>query len=254
MDAIFSTGSPPPFRFNRRHRPLKGLTLRPGATFRLVAVSMMRISELAERSGVPTSTLRYYERSRLVEPRARAENGYRLDESAFERQLARVLVRLAAGGPPPERRGPGCGCNTDPLDDAGPDDGPITVTCSLAADQLQERILERRRLLAVAVHTERGVDRVSAVFHTSPVTLAEIVRLCSSEAACCPFLTFSLDVGATATILTIGAQTDGPDMLGWLVEAGDTPSAPAPAGRPGPGRAGRVCAPRQRRGPEQATG
>lgn len=49
-------------------------------------MSLLRISELAERSAVPTSTLRYYERIGLVAPSGRAQNGYRVyDEATVER-------------------------------------------------------------------------------------------------------------------------------------------------------------------------
>lgn len=37
----------------------------------------MRIGEIAERSGVSTKTLRFYEQAGLVQPPARRENGYR---------------------------------------------------------------------------------------------------------------------------------------------------------------------------------
>jgi len=47
---------------------------------------MLRISELAERSGVPPSTLRYYERIGLLEPLGRSDNGYRVyDDASVER-------------------------------------------------------------------------------------------------------------------------------------------------------------------------
>ncbi|MBO0802992.1 MAG: MerR family transcriptional regulator [Nocardiopsaceae bacterium] len=43
----------------------------------------LRVSELAARSGVPPSTIRFYERAGLLRPARRAANGYRLfDESA----------------------------------------------------------------------------------------------------------------------------------------------------------------------------
>ena len=46
----------------------------------------LRISELATAAGVPTSTLRYYERIGLVRPRARSESGYRLyDDDSVDR-------------------------------------------------------------------------------------------------------------------------------------------------------------------------
>lgn len=50
-------------------------------------MSGMRISELAARSGVPASTLRYYEAEGLL-PAARAANGYRVYGLAAEERLA----------------------------------------------------------------------------------------------------------------------------------------------------------------------
>jgi DNA-binding transcriptional MerR regulator len=50
------------------------LTLHRGAGFTLAAV---RISELADRVGVPTSTVRYYERIGLVAVPERTPSGYR---------------------------------------------------------------------------------------------------------------------------------------------------------------------------------
>ena len=48
----------------------------------------MRISELAESAGVPTSTVRYYERVGLLAGPARTSSGYRdYDESAAARLL-----------------------------------------------------------------------------------------------------------------------------------------------------------------------
>lgn len=52
----------------------QALTLHPGATLTLGAV---RISELAHRVGVPTSTVRYYERIGLVPTPRRTTSGYR---------------------------------------------------------------------------------------------------------------------------------------------------------------------------------
>jgi DNA-binding transcriptional MerR regulator len=51
-------------------------------------VTLLHISELAERSGVPSSTLRYYERIGLVRPCGRARNGYRLYDSTAVDRLA----------------------------------------------------------------------------------------------------------------------------------------------------------------------
>jgi DNA-binding transcriptional MerR regulator len=243
-------------------------------------VSVLRISELAERSGVPSSTLRYYERIGLVEPLARAENGYRLydeatvdrlafigrakrlgmsledvatlieawftgecgplqdrlrefvtgriaalartiaEESAFERQLQRILVRLNDGGAVPERCGPDCGCDTDPLEMAGPDHGLRVLTCSLPGSDARARLLEWHQILAGAIGIERGPERMSATFQPAADTVAELARLCAAETACCPFFTFSLDITATAVVLTVAAPAGGDAMLGWFADAG----------------------------------
>ena len=48
----------------------------------------MRIGELAEFTGVAVETVRYYEKSGLLSPPARAANGYRLYEAAHLEGLA----------------------------------------------------------------------------------------------------------------------------------------------------------------------
>ena len=62
-----------------------GLTLKPGSMFTLGAVDGLRVSELAARTGVAPSTVRFYERAGLLSPARRAANGYRVfDESALD--------------------------------------------------------------------------------------------------------------------------------------------------------------------------
>lgn len=62
-----------------------GLTFESGQRSTVIVVAELRISELAERSGVPATTLRFYESAGLL-PANRAANGYRLyDEDAVQR-------------------------------------------------------------------------------------------------------------------------------------------------------------------------
>jgi DNA-binding transcriptional MerR regulator len=79
-------------------------------------MSTMRISQLAERTGVPATTLRFYETAGLL-PAERTRSGYRVyGEEAVERLafigaaegLGLPLEEIAEllGGPDPDRRHP----------------------------------------------------------------------------------------------------------------------------------------------------
>ena len=56
-----------------------GLTLKLGSMFTLGAMDGLRVSELAERAGVAPSTVRFYERARLLSPPRRAATPGLLD-------------------------------------------------------------------------------------------------------------------------------------------------------------------------------
>lgn len=60
-------------------------------------MTSLTISQLARRSGVPASTLRYYEKGGVIPPASRSDSGYRLyDEQALAR-LAFVQRAKALG-------------------------------------------------------------------------------------------------------------------------------------------------------------
>ena len=60
-------------------------------------MTMLTISQLARRSGMPASTLRYYEKVGVIPPATRSDSGYRLyDEKALAR-LAFVQRAKALG-------------------------------------------------------------------------------------------------------------------------------------------------------------
>lgn len=61
------------------------MTFEPALRSTVASVTDLRISQLAERSGVPASTLRFYESTGLL-PAGRTSAGYRIyDETALER-------------------------------------------------------------------------------------------------------------------------------------------------------------------------
>ena len=63
------------------------LTLHPDTGFTFRHMNQMRISEVADRVGVPTSTVRYYERVGLIPEPARTHSGYRAYDAAAEARL-----------------------------------------------------------------------------------------------------------------------------------------------------------------------
>jgi MerR family copper efflux transcriptional regulator len=256
-----------------------GLDFALGCNVYAVVVTLVQISELAAESGVPTSTLRYYERIGLVRPQGRSAGGYRLydetavervafigrakrlgmslddvavlieawfageceplqdqlrafvggrigelrrqiaDESAFEHQLERILTRLDSADALPERCSPDCGCDVDPgetfiaigyCDDC---DVPPVVACSLSQPDAAGRISDWRRLLSVAVRSERIGTQARFVFDPSASVSTELARLCAAETECCPFFEFGLDITAGAVVLTIDGPNDAADTF-----------------------------------------
>ena len=64
--------------------------------------SLVRIGELARRAGVPTSTLRAWERRYGVREPIRGDSGYRLYSESDERRLRRMLDLVGSGLAPAE--------------------------------------------------------------------------------------------------------------------------------------------------------
>ena len=60
-------------------------------------MNTLTISQLARRSGVPASTLRYYERVGVIPPASRSDSGYRLYDEAALARLAFVQRAKALG-------------------------------------------------------------------------------------------------------------------------------------------------------------
>jgi MerR family copper efflux transcriptional regulator len=68
-----------------RPKTAQGLTLKLTSRFTMRSVNGLQVSELAQRSGLTPSTVRFYERIGLLSSARRAPNGYReFDPSALE--------------------------------------------------------------------------------------------------------------------------------------------------------------------------
>lgn len=62
-----------------------------------MAESLLRIGELARVAGVPTSTVRYYERKGILKPRGRSRSNYRLYAAADVQRLRFIRAAQATG-------------------------------------------------------------------------------------------------------------------------------------------------------------
>jgi DNA-binding transcriptional MerR regulator len=145
----------------------QGLDLAPGFK---VYRGRVRISELADQVGVPTSTVRYYERIGLLGAPSRTSGGYRdYDEDAATRLL---FVNRA------RRMGLSCEQIADLLPVWGGAD------CLSARDRVQLLIEDKQAEIADRI-TElqefaAQLDQVRAEFDASPVPDA-----CSTDLSCC---------------------------------------------------------------------
>src|SRR5258708_1079281 len=110
------------------------------------------------------------------------------EDSAFERELVRILDRLGKGAKVAERCGPDCGWDTDPLDAAGRG-AEWAIAWSLGDHDLRQRLSDWQRVLATAIRTTPIAGGVRVVFDQSPGMVAEVAGLCAAETACCPFFT-----------------------------------------------------------------
>jgi DNA-binding transcriptional MerR regulator len=130
------------------------LTFESARRSTVVGVDTFTIGEVAERTGFPASTLRYYEIIGLVAPSARTAAGYRLYDG-------RALARLAFVG-----RAKHLGCTLDEITDlVGLWDG--SGSCDPVQRRLHELVTDKlaatRRQLAEL--TELSVQLEEAAAH-----------------------------------------------------------------------------------------
>lgn len=107
--------------------------------------SLLSIGEVADLSGVPATTIRYYDRIGLVEPVARVGDKRRFDHAVLRRLVAIGLCIDA-------------GFSLDEVRELLADDSPGRVAShELARRKLAEIDEQRRRLDAARVLVERGL-------------------------------------------------------------------------------------------------
>jgi DNA-binding transcriptional MerR regulator len=144
-----------------------GLDLAPGCE---VYGCGVRISELAERVGVPTSTVRYYERVGLLPRPARTPSGYRDYDDAAATRL--VFITRA-------RR---MGLNCDQIVDLLPIwDG---TKCEAAHERVTRLVHDKRSEIAERIaELEQFAEQLDAVQATLQASTPPPV--CRTDLSCC---------------------------------------------------------------------
>jgi MerR family copper efflux transcriptional regulator len=147
-----------------------------------------------------------------------------VDLGAFERQLQGLFDRIDDRDRIEGRDGTLGMCELDcecvhlpePMPPAGccaplaHQPGQPVPGCSLEANAQSDRIMEWRTLLGEGEIVERSGRGLRVQFPNAAGLAGRLAELCASEASCCSFLSFSMDIGDRKIALTIGCP-DGPD-------------------------------------------
>jgi DNA-binding transcriptional MerR regulator len=188
------------------------------------AVATYRSSPVAGRSGVPATTLRFYETAGLL-PAERAASGYRVyGEAAVERLgfissakllgLALEEIRDLLGEPqarplPSPRTRPRPGTGEEAWHDA-------PVACTLGPAELGVRTRQWRALVSQASRREEAGDGVRLSFPPQAGLAGQLAELAAAEQHCCAFLDFTLHLTPHALQLTVRAPESAAGVLAGL--------------------------------------
>lgn len=156
----------------------------------------LSITDVARRTGVPTSTLRYYDRIGLLASAGRADNGYRQYDE-------RTLDRLRFIGPPPAGR---------PLTMAQLTGLALDISCTLSHEQMSDRVSEWQAVLA-HVRARSSLEGGIRLTFGPETNIAEVARLAEAEWACCSFFGFALTVDRRGTALEVQAPAAAQPLL-----------------------------------------
>jgi len=128
----------------------------------------MRIGELARRTGVPPTTLRYYEQAGLLEQAVRTKSGYRAYDAEAVRRLEFIRAAQAVGLTLHEIR------DVIAIRDGG------LPPCRHVRDLLQRRRTEVRARIDELRALEKDLDRVSKMADTVDPAECDPSGICSA--------------------------------------------------------------------------
>jgi DNA-binding transcriptional MerR regulator len=135
--------------------------------------------------------------------------------TALTTQLRAAAARL--GGPSVE--GP-CGEDCACLAATSPGSGQPPMACTLAPDEIPDRLASWHAVLAGASAPTTDPDGVTRVEFGEPSSLGEVARLVAAEQRCCGFLSFTITVHAGKTALEVRAPEGGSEMVSSLLGLG----------------------------------
>ncbi|GAB2469195.1 MerR family transcriptional regulator [Promicromonospora xylanilytica] len=133
-----------------------GLTFKSARRFTVEVMDAMRIGELSRRSGVPASTLRYYESEGLL-PAGRTENGYRVYGPAAVDRLAFIAQAKHLDVPLPAVRELATAWESEPCRSVKARYRPMLIE---RAGQVVERMVELRSL---GTALQSAIDRLDGL-------------------------------------------------------------------------------------------
>lgn len=159
----------------------------------------------------------------LVEEKIADARAKAAELEAFTAELRRVATALDTHTPD----GPcddTCGCTTDHGADhqvvlgARSAGRAVPIACTLAPDQLTDRLAEWRSTIAGATGRVEMPDGTRLRFDRG-VDAGALAVLIAAEQDCCRFLTFTLTVGIDDVTLDVTAPVDARPMIDSLVGA-----------------------------------
>lgn len=145
------------------------MTFHPGEGRTVAAMATYTIGQAAEHVGLPTTTLRFWERRGLLEPAGRTEAGYRFYDDASVHRIAFI------------RQAKRLGCSLDEVADllavaAGGECAPVQ---SRLHDLVTEKVTEARAVTAEMVEFTSRLESAVARLAREPV-----VGACRDGCAC----------------------------------------------------------------------
>jgi hypothetical protein len=93
----------------------------------------------------------------------------------------------------------------------------IPISCSLEQSDAQSQLAEWQGVLRQVVYRSERVSPNRLELKLIPDSeIAPVIRLAQREVACCPFFTFTFEIGADGSVLAVDVPDDAIEILDHL--------------------------------------